>query len=423
MNVGIDLTDVAAHAIFNERLYGIQRVQIEISKALRLNCGESSTIFANTSNFHRDLDELFAGGQQKLASEIYKDIRQLYRVSLPERLPLRDEVANGLVRLRLSGKDLWRDKKVFRPGSNDTLYIGGAFWSDPRSVKNYERAARRSCDIVVLFHDLIPIDFPHLTDGRARPFFERMLKLPARAITLSQYSKGRLEEARRAVGAPPGLRPAAVARLAHEFAGALRNQPALRAPTARTAALEEVGAFALSVGTIELRKNHANLIRLWESAARELGELWPRLVIAGMAGWGAEDAVQALRRAAPRSPYLWVEGPTDEELAWLYGRSRFTVFPSLAEGWGLPIGESLWFGKPCVASNTTSMPEVGGDLCSYADPSRIESFAPPIIRLVRDAEFYAASTAAIEASPLRTWARAADEIAGFVCGAKGQSGP
>ena len=97
-----------------------------------------------------------------------------------------------------------------------------------------------------------------------------------------------------------------------------------------------------------------------------------------------------------------------------YGRASFTVFPSLAEGWGLPIGESLWFGKPCVASFTTSMPEVGGKLCSYADPSRIETFAPPIIGLVRDAEFYTASAGAIKASRLRTWAQASAEIIAFV---------
>ena len=419
MNLRIDLTDVAAHAIFNERFYGVQRVQIEISKVLRLVGGESSRIFANTCNFHRDLDDLFAADQRQLASDIYKDIRKLYRVSLPEGMPLRNGVANSLVRLRLSRKDSWRRETAFRLAAKDTLYVGGAFWADRRSVKNYERAARQGCDIVVLFHDLIPIDFPHLTYGRARPLFERMLKLPARAITLSQYCKARLEEARRAFGAPPGLRPAAVARLAHEFAGARRNQPAPRAPTARTAALEEIGAFVLCVGTIELRKNQASLLRLWESMAREFGEPWPKLVIAGMVGRGAEEAAQALRRGDPGSTHRWVEGPTDEELAWLYGRSRFTVFPSHAEGWGLPVGESLWFGKPCVASNTTSTPEVGGDLCSYADPSRIDSFARPIIRLVRDAEFYSASVAAIKASPLRTWAHAAAEIAALVSPAAG----
>ncbi len=121
-----------------------------------------------------------------------------------------------------------------------------------------------------------------------------------------------------------------------------------------------------------------------------------------------------LRRADRDAPYLWIEAPTDAELIWLYSRTLFTVFPSLAEGWGLPIGESLWFGKPCVASNATSMPEVGGDLCLYGDPHDIETFAGPIIRLIRDAEFHANAVAAIKASPLRTWAEAATEVAAAV---------
>jgi len=117
-----------------------------------------------------------------------------------------------------------------------------------------------------------------------------------------------------------------------------------------------------------------------------------------------------LKRADAGSPYLWIDAPTDEELAWLYGRARFTVFPSLAEGWGLPVGESLWFGKPCVASNAASMPEVGGPLCSYADPRAIDSFAAPILRLVRDADFYQTSVAAIRSARLRTWEETADAL-------------
>ncbi len=152
------------------------------------------------------------------------------------------------------------------------------------------------------------------------------------------------------------------------------------------------------------------LIGLWERLAREMGPAWPRLILAGQQGWRAQEAVDALRRTDASAPYAWIEGPTDAELAWLYSRAKFTVFPSLAEGWGLPIGESLWFGKPCVASNAASMPEVGGPLCSYADPRAIDSFAAPIIRLVQDADFHRASVAAIHASRLRSWRETADAL-------------
>ena len=78
------------------------------------------------------------------------------------------------------------------------------------------------------------------------------------------------------------------------------------------------------------------------------------------------------------------ETPSDAELAFLYRNCRFTVFPSLYEGWGLPIGESLWFGKLCIASKTSSMPEVGGDLVDYVDPKDADSLQQAILRTFRE---------------------------------------
>ena len=68
-----------------------------------------------------------------------------------------------------------------------------------------------------------------------------------------------------------------------------------------------------------------------------------RLGVVGMNYWGP-----TLARNFARLP--------DAELAWLYANAAFTVFPSLMEGWGLPVGESLWFGKPCVASSGSAVP-------------------------------------------------------------------
>ena len=419
MTLNIDLTDVAAHAIFNGDLTGIQRVQIEYAKALsRLGEG-SATVFANVHNTYHDLNDLFREGEPKATSHVFGEIRRRYGLPLPWRLKLTssaDRRANALLKLKLARGALFPGKQASRLplGGDDVLYVGGAFWAHPRSVRKYERAARAGCDVVVLFHDFIPILFPDLSDGRARPLFERMLRLPARAITISKHTADQLHDARLAAGAPPHLPPPTVTPLAHEFSAAPRNHAMLVAPSARTAALLRCKSFALCVGTVEIRKNHARLIHLWESLARELGQEWPKLVIAGKRGWQADDALRALKRAGGEGPYCWIEAPTDEELVWLYGHASFTVFPSLAEGWGMPIGESLWFGKPCVASNATSMPEVGGALCSYADPHQIESFADPIMRLVRDADFHAQSVAAIKASPLRTWADAASDIAASV---------
>jgi glycosyltransferase involved in cell wall biosynthesis len=86
-------------------------------------------------------------------------------------------------------------------------------------------------------------------------------------------------------------------------------------------------------------------------------------------GWLVADLMQQLENTA------WLDGkirlvqdPTDAELRALYSGCLFTLFPSLYEGWGLPVTESLAFGKPCIASNRTSLPEAGGRLARYFDP-------------------------------------------------------
>jgi glycosyltransferase involved in cell wall biosynthesis len=75
----------------------------------------------------------------------------------------------------------------------------------------------------------------------------------------------------------------------------------------------------------------------------------------------------------------WLDGkicllrdPTDAELIALYRGCQFTVFPSLFEGWGLPVSESLALGRPCIASNRTSLPEAGGELARYFDPENLD---------------------------------------------------
>jgi glycosyltransferase involved in cell wall biosynthesis len=420
MALNIDLTDVALHAIQHDDFSGVHRVQIELAGALKRLHGGSANAYSSFLGLYHDLDFLFAEEPPKTTSDIYADIHRFY--SLRHDLPFR-----ALLRLKLARQGVPTSRRASKPrlGAEDVLFIGGAFWAHPHWIRTYERAARAGCDVVVLYHDLIPVTFPELTRGRSRPFFERMLRLPTRAIAISEHTKAQLEEARRAVGAPPRLDPATVVPLAHEFSAAPRNHAAPEPPSLRTAMLDRMGAFALCVGTVEIRKNHVRLLKLWESLAREAGGAWPKLVVAGKEGWKAQEAVRALRRASAEAPYLWIEAPTDKELVWLYGRAGFTVFPSLVEGWGLPIGESLWFGKPCVASNAASMPEVGGALCSYGDPHDIDTFAEPIMRLVRDAGFHQNAVAAIKASPLRTWAEAANEIAAAVSlsprGASGRS--
>jgi glycosyltransferase involved in cell wall biosynthesis len=80
-----------------------------------------------------------------------------------------------------------------------------------------------------------------------------------------------------------------------------------------------------------------------------------------------------------------VENPDDATLAALYRGARFTLFPSLYEGWGLPVSESLAFGKVCLASNSTSIPEAGGRFCLYHDPDSVTAATALYRRAIEEA--------------------------------------
>ncbi len=131
------------------------------------------------------------------------------------------------------------------------------------------------------------------------------------------------------------------------------------------------GSYALFVSTVEARKNHSLAFRAWRRLLEELPrDEVPTLVFAGRIGWMVADLMQQIENAEHLGGKLViVQNPDDATLAALYKGARFTLFPSLYEGWGLPVSESLSFGKVCLASNAASVPEAGGDYCLYHDPT------------------------------------------------------
>jgi glycosyltransferase involved in cell wall biosynthesis len=147
--------------------------------------------------------------------------------------------------------------------------------------------------------------------------------------------------------------------------------------------LPEPGSYVLFVSTIEPRKNHVLLFRVWRHLLQDMPRAEvPTLVFAGRTGWLVDDLMQQFENAHYLDGKIrFVQHPTDAELEALYRGCRFTVFPSLYEGWGLPVTESLSFGKPCVISNATSLPEAGGEFSRYFDPENVAD-ATRVIRAV-----------------------------------------
>ncbi len=146
--------------------------------------------------------------------------------------------------------------------------------------------------------------------------------------------------------------------------------------------------YVLFVSTIEARKNHLLLVQVWRWLLEQRpADQVPRLVFAGRIGWLVEDLMEQLANASYLTgKVVIVEDPSDKILGELYAGCQFTVFPSLFEGWGLPVTESLAHGKPCLVSNVTSLPEAGGKLARYFDPNNFSGTCAIILGILDDQE-------------------------------------
>ena len=171
--------------------------------------------------------------------------------------------------------------------------------------------------------------------------------------------------------------------------------PAAAGPDVANPALPAPGGYALVVSTIEARKNHALLFRVWRRLLEDMPEdRVPTLVFAGRVGWMVADLMRQLDNANHLDgKIVLVSDASDADLAQLYRGCLFTLFPSFYEGWGLPVTESLAMGKPCVISDRTALPEAGGDLARYFDPDN----ANDAYRVIRDTIEDRAGLAAWEA--------------------------
>jgi len=301
-------------------------------------------------------------------------------------------------------KQSWPGLSQLKAG--DTLLVLGAFWSNPDILDYYRAAIRKQISLLVFLHDVLPITHQDLVLSGSHLFFEGILRLPISVLTPTVSTQRDIRLATTLIKGSQPPRSIHVLPLAHEFPDVPRKT-SCGAESRRLRQMMRGRSFVLCVGTVEVRKNHYRLIQLWRSLATTSGNALPLLVIAGKRGWGADPTLALLDEANCRDtfedePYIFIEEPTEGELQYLYATCDFTIFPSLAEGWGLPVGESLWFGKACAASDTTSIPEVGGDLCVYFDPTRDSEIERAIWTLV-DADRRAAYERRIEKAQLRRW--------------------
>ncbi len=420
----IDVEDLFQYSASNARPSGIQRIAFELCHALAtlpesrdrvsfvrhdpLRDSFAAIPFDAIDALHARLTTASAPPSEAAAAAKPEDFaagagnpgmarRIAYRVPLDVRQPLLRIIKAQLETARaasaLAGaaagqarrlaRRTRRDVSAMEPGqgltvasftesveAGDVFLVLGSTWFHPFYAAMLCQARERfGLRIAVLFYDAIPLIRPEWCDrnlvARFRHWATSLLPLADSPLTISQATGQDLVTFAARESLTLRQQPVAI-----PVGTGFGCNPDTADATPRSDRLPAPRSYVLIVSTIEARKNHALLFRVWRRLLDEMpADAVPRLVFAGKVGWLVEDLMQQLRNTDRLGgKIVLIDDPHDSELAQLYRGCLFTVFPSFYEGWGLPVTESLGFGRPCVISNASALPEAGGTLARYFDP-------------------------------------------------------
>lgn len=208
-------------------------------------------------------------------------------------------------------------------------------------------------------HDLIPVSHPEYCrpgeTGRHVVRMNTMLRTGHGVIANSAATLAEFAAYARAANLP--LPATAVALLAPAQLPSPAAARPMQAP------------YFVMLGTIEPRKNHWLVLQLWRQLIERLGDAAPRLVIVGQRGWLCDNVMDMLERCEVLKGFVFQKtGCSDAELATWLGHSQALLFPTFAEGYGMPLAEALALGVPVIASDLPAFREIAGDIPEYADP-------------------------------------------------------
>ena len=139
------------------------------------------------------------------------------------------------------------------------------------------------------------------------------------------------------------------------------------------------GSYTLTVGSIEMRKNHETLYKAYLYMLDESNDTVPQMVFAGYPGWKTQEFLEILRKDKRVKDKIIIVTPTDEEMEVLYRNCLFTILASMYEGWSLTLPESLNYGKFCIASDVDPLKEIGLDFIDYVHPFDTKKWAEKIL--------------------------------------------
>lgn len=262
-------------------------------------------------------------------------------------------------------------KNYFKNNPSKPIYMHGGHGTIHHLDLHQQIKQQLQADLVFYLHDLIPIDFPEYTQSpNAKLTHQRRLRTMAETGSLilanSEDSKQRFLSycAQQNLPKPPvhtlliGVEPSMLK---------AANEAKLSLPDRFRRKLDR--PYFITIGTIEARKNHLLLLQIWRQLAAELGDNCPQLVILGKRGWNIEGTIHLLDKcpALQNNHIVEINDATDQNMTALLQHACALLFPSFAEGWGMPLAESLTLGTNALCSDIPALRECGQNQAIYLD--------------------------------------------------------
>ncbi|WP_347290664.1 glycosyltransferase [Kluyvera georgiana] len=441
-----DITDVINHARFSSRVSGIQRVVLEGLKGLSGDYtiifispvtgkvyqvrGLENMIFHDLTPFNNlwIYSDLYVSKEKDTVTKYIKKIKgKSKKFNLVARLY---GISSLLTLTRtLSERCILRylkNKSIIHPGleiteidtfqKNSSIALFGGVWNFQDKYQELFETKWLLPRKVFMIHDMIPIVSPYVPDelkNMFKKYIPFVVQFASKVIAVSNCSKEDLVKYCdiRGLSCPETV----VVHLSHKLPEQLKERiqdPDFEFPL-RTRKLKNE-KYALCVGSVESRKNHLNLIILWNKFFNSPEYNNEKLVIAGKWIWDTEEVARALTYSGHvHGSVIVIENADDSEIDELYKNSRFSVYPSHYEGWGLPLGESISHGKPCLHFDNSSLTEAGYGMTLPVEYPNYEAYFSELKKLMIDDEYLQQQITHIESNKhkLRSWNDFSSDIA------------
>lgn len=438
-NTYFDITDVVHFAMRENRVTGIQRVQTRIiGDFARLYPEKTHVTFQHpgsgaivtTPAFGlfdaQEFDPIalltFLGLLRWRRFPKKRNIIKRIKSSAPSRLRVLLEQAkvyalslatptkiqkSGIIPERPSAAlEIRRLHKIHGGLTGENLVFLGTNWSFDALHTFARESKAKNTAVFQLIHDLIPIRYAEYcsesTQKNFISFLEASTHFTTHYLTVSNYTN---QDLLKYLSTLSVLTKATTLRLAHEFGGSERVFPI------HQETIPPSDTFVLFVGTLDRRKNIEGILAAWEILLERIPEKTPRLIFAGKPGWDSKEFMEKLHNSETLSKVVsLVDCPSDEQLNQLYKSCLFVLFPSIAEGWGLPVGEAAWLGKACLISPNTSLPEVCPESSIVLEDTSPQAIARSVETICAEDSVLLSISRRISSSPLRTWHDVANDL-------------